>query len=88
MFSVHSHKDSGMPPRALVATREDAARAAGGLGIAPEDLHVEAVLIEDLRRVAHAMCGGGSERPVREPRPAVHHPELAAKPSDPTSEAA
>lgn len=82
MFSVTSHRYSLMAPRAIAATREDAAACGLGLGIAPEDMHIEPVSIEDLRRVVHAMRGGGSERPAREPRPAVYHPEPAAKPSE------
>lgn len=58
MFSVHSHRESGMPPRAVCATRDDAVRAGAGLGIAPEDLHIEARDDEGAFEALRAMAQG------------------------------
>lgn len=53
MFSVHNFRDSGMPPRAVVATRDDAERVGAGLGIDPSDLHIEE---HDDQGAMHAMA--------------------------------
>lgn len=74
MFTVHDFSEPGMPPRAIVATREDAAAADDGLGIAPSNLHVEMLATIDDMKAALARMEDHGAAPLRRrwPTPAVH----------------
>ncbi len=65
MYSVHNFRDSGMPPRAMVATRDDAERVGAGLGIAPSDLHIEEHDGEGAHHAMKAMAERATSVPER-----------------------
>lgn len=80
MYSVHSFAEAGMPPRAIVASIEDAQAIAPGLGIELRDLHTEALTTaEAVVAVALRMDGEALRR----------HPTMVlCRPSAAMSEAA